>query len=207
MLTKKSLYFDIGLIAIIHIAGIIGIRLIPELFLKTSFVSIVVPLGLYLFRIKLDRKSWLIILLVYVITFFSEWIGVRFGWLFGSYKYGESLGLKLDGVPILMGFNWLLLALVSRQISMRILKNKWLIILLSALLMVFIDFIIEPLCEKLDFWAWENSLIPWSNYRDWFLIAVLNQWILSFIRLNNQMFIWSVGYVLILVLFFGSFYF
>jgi len=207
MLTKKSLYFDIGLIAIIHIAGIIGIRLIPELFLKTSFVSIVVPLGLYLFRIKLDRKSWLIILLVYLITFFSEWIGVRFGWLFGSYKYGESLGLKLDGVPILMGFNWLLLALVSRQISMRILKNKWLIILLSALLMVFIDFIIEPLCEKLDFWAWENSLIPWSNYRDWFLIAVLNQWILSFIRLNNQMFIWSVGYVLILVLFFGSFYF
>ena len=207
MLTKKYLYFDIGLIAIIHIAGIIGIRLIPELFLKTSFISIIVPLGLYLFRIMPDRKSWLIILLVYLITFFSEWIGVRFGWLFGSYNYGDSLGLKLDGVPILMGGNWLLLALVCRQISLRILKNKWLIILISALLMVFIDFLIEPLCEKLDFWEWENNLIPWSNYRDWFLIAVLNQWILSFMRFNNQMFIWSAAYVLILVLFFGSFYF
>lgn len=207
MLTKKSLYFDIGLVAIIHIAGIIGIRLIPEFFLKTSFVSIVIPLGLYLFRVNPDRKSWLILLLVYLITFFSEWIGVRFGWLFGSYVYGDSLGLKLDGVPVLMGANWLLLALVSRQIFLRILKNKWLIILLSASLMVFIDFLIEPLCEKLDFWAWENSLVPWSNYRDWFLIAVLNQWILSFIKEHNQMFIWSAGYVLILVLFFGSFYF
>ncbi|PDH48026.1 MAG: hypothetical protein CND37_04370 [Bacteroidetes bacterium MED-G20] len=206
MKIERFTVIDISFIAIVHIAGIIGIRFLPEYFLKASFVSILIPLGLYFYRASLKKKEWAPILIVYVITFFSEWIGVNYGWLFGSYSYGNSLGYKIGGVPVLIGLNWVLLALVSRQISSKLISNKWLVIFVSAILMVLIDLIIEPLSANLDFWYWKMGEIPFSNYRDWFLVAVLNQCLLSFVKANNKMFIWSLGYVGILVVFFASFY-
>ena len=202
----KEFRFDIIFVAVIHIAGIIGIHLAPEIFLKTSFVSIIIPLTLYLYRIKPIKVEWIIIFLVYLITFFSEWIGVNYGWLFGSYEYGDSLGFKIDGVPIIMGANWLLLGLVCRDVVKKIISNHWLIIILSALLMVLIDTLIEPLSNRLDFWTWKNNIIPFSNYKDWFLIALLNQYIFSFLKFKKDMFFWSLGYIIVLVLFFVSFY-
>ena len=202
----KEFRFDVIFVAVIHLAGIIGIRLLPEIFLKTSFVSIIIPLALYLYRIKPIKIEWIIIFLVYLITFFSEWIGVNYGWLFGSYEYGDSLGFKIDGVPIIMGANWLLLGLVCRDVVKKIISNHWLIIILSALLMVLIDTLIEPLSNRLDFWTWKNNIIPFSNYKDWFLIALLNQYIFSFLKFKKDMFFWSLGYIIVLVLFFVSFY-
>lgn len=202
----KEFRFDVIFVAVIHIAGIIGIHLAPEIFLKTSFVSIIIPLTLYLYRIKPIKIEWIIIFLVYLITFFSEWIGVNYGWLFGSYEYGDSLGFKIDGVPIIMGANWLLLGLVCRDVVKKIITNHWLIIILSAFLMVLIDTLIEPLSNRLDFWTWKNNIIPFSNYKDWFLIALLNQYIFSFLKFKKDMFFWSLGYIIILVLFFISFY-
>lgn len=202
----KEFRFDIIFVAVIHIAGIIGIHLAPEIFLKTSFVSIIIPLTLYLYRIKPIKIEWIIIFLVYLITFFSEWIGVNYGWLFGSYEYGDSLGFKIDGVPIIMGANWLLLGLVCRDVVKKIISNHWLIIILSALLMVLIDTLIEPLSNRLDFWTWKNNIIPFSNYKDWFLIALLNQYIFSFLKFKKDMFFWSLCYIIVLVLFFVSFY-
>ena len=206
MKLHKEFRFDIIFVAVIHIAGIIGIHLAPEIFLKTSFVSIIIPLTLYLYRIKPIKIEWIIIFLVYLITFSSEWIGVNFGWLFGSYEYGASLGFKIDGVPIIMGANWLLLGLVCRDIVKKIITNHWLIIILSALLMVLIDTLIEPLSNRLDFWIWKNNIIPFSNYKDWFLIALLNQYLFSFLKFKKDMFFWSLDYIIILVLFFISFY-
>ena len=202
----KEFRFDVIFVAVIHIAGIIGIHLAPEIFLKTSFVSIIIPLTLYLYRIKPIKIEWIIIFLVYLITFFSEWIGVNYGWLFGSYEYGDSLGFKIDGVPIIMGANWLLLGLVCRDVVKKIISNHWLIIILSALLMVLIDTLIEPLSNRLDFWTWKNNIIPFSNYKDWFLIALLNQYIFSFLKFKKDMFFWSLCYIIVLVLFFVSFY-
>ena len=206
MKIERFNFIDITFLAVIHIAGIIGIRFYPEFFLKTTFVAILIPLGMYFYRANIKKKDWFIIFLVYVITFFSEWIGVNYGWLFGSYSYGNSLGFKIGGVPLLIGLNWVLLALVSRQISSKLFSSKWLVIFVSAILMVLIDVIIEPLSGNLDFWYWENSTIPLSNYRDWFLVAVINQWFLSFVKTNNKMFIWSIGHVSVLVIFFLSFY-
>ena len=202
----KEFRFDIIFVAVIHLAGIIGIHLAPEIFLKTSFVSIIIPLTLYLYRIKPIKVEWIIIFLVYLITFFSEWIGVNYGWLFGSYEYGDSLGFKIDGVPIIMGANWLLLGLVCRDVVKKIISNHWLIIILSALLMVLIDTLIEPLSNRLDFWTWKNNIIPFSNYKDWFLIALLNQYLFSFLKFKKDMFFWSLCYIIVLVLFFVSFY-
>ncbi len=205
---KLNIYnsFDIIFIAIIHIAGIIGIRLFPDLFLKSSFIAIVIPLALYLFRVKPNRKDSFLMSLVYIIAFLSEWIGVCSGLLYGDYTYGDSLGFKLDGVPIIMGGNWLLLCLVSRELVGKLFSNKFMIIIASSFLMVLIDILMEPLSNQLDFWSWKNNIIPFSNYVDWFLVALLNQTVFSYLDYKTNMFSWSLGYITILILFFFSFY-
>tara|TARA_Y100000992_G_C21170563_1_gene445679 strand:+ start:54 stop:677 length:624 start_codon:yes stop_codon:yes gene_type:complete len=205
---KLNIYnsFDIIFIAIIHIAGIIGIRLFPDLFLKSSFIAIVIPLALYLFRVKPNRKDSFLMSLVYIIAFLSEWIGVCSGLLYGDYTYGDSLGFKLDGVPIIMGGNWLLLCLVSRELVGKLFSNKFVIIIVSSFLMVLIDILMEPLSNQLDFWSWKNNIIPFSNYVDWFLVALLNQTVFSYLDYKTNMFSWSLGYITILILFFFSFY-
>lgn len=206
MKLERFTILDSSFTAIIYIAGTIGIRFLPDFFLKTSFISILIPLSLYLFRVKPKGKDIPLILSVYSIGFFAEWIGVRFGWLFGSYKYGDSLGWKFDGVPLVIGANWLLLCLISRDIASKIFEKRILIIIFSSILMVIIDFLIEPLSESLDFWKWENNTIPISNYIDWFLIALLNQTLFSFLGFKKDMFYWSLIYMIILILFFLTFY-
>ena len=206
MKLKRYNSFDIIFIAIIHIAGIIGIRLFPDIFLQSSSIAIVIPLALYLFRVKPNRKDSFLMSLVYIIAFLSEWIGVCSGWLYGDYTYGDSLGFKLDDVPIIMGGNWLLLSLISRELVGKFFSNKSLIIIASSFLMVLIDILMEPLSNQLDFWSWKNNIIPFSNYVDWFLVALLNQTIFSYLDYKTNMFSWSLGYITILILFFFSFY-
>jgi putative membrane protein len=38
--------------------------------------------------------------------------------------------------------------------------------------MTFIDFFIEHIASKYDFWYWENNQIPIQNYVAWFLISI-----------------------------------
>ena len=199
---------DLLFIALVYFFGIFGIKFFDSaLFLQTSFVSIIIPLGLYLYRSKPSSKELLLLLIVYLITFSSELIGVNTHYLYGNYDYGLSLGPSIYGVPLLIGLNWVLLAVVSRQILGRLFKNKWFIVVMSAVLMVLIDAVIEPIAPKLDFWSWENNVVPFSNYRDWFIIGIIGQVLLRNIEIKKDLFFWSVGYLVVLLIFFFSFYF
>ena len=71
MKLRKNLVYDISFIGIIYLAGIIGIRVLPDLFLKTSFISIIIPLVIYLFRFSPNKIDMFLMLLVYLIAFFS----------------------------------------------------------------------------------------------------------------------------------------
>ena len=41
--------------------------------------------------------------------FFIEVIGVKTGFIFGSYYYGAAMGIKILAVPLLIGLNWSIL--------------------------------------------------------------------------------------------------
>ena len=103
MKLPKSYSFDIIFNQLYILLELLEFVYFQSYFLKTSFISIVIPLSLFLYRVKPNKKDSILMFLVYIIAFFSEWIGVCFGWLFGDYTYGDSLGFKLDGVPIIMG--------------------------------------------------------------------------------------------------------
>lgn len=135
--------------------------------------------GITPFVLELSTKnawrSWIIWLLVYLIGMIVELIGVNTSLLFGTYRYGENLGVKVFGVPILIGINWVVLTFLTATISKSFIKNKWLAILFGSILMVLLDFFIEPTAPIFDFWSWESGSAPFRNFVDWFVVSLLLQ--------------------------------
>ena len=208
MKVKNRLYVDLIFISVIHLAGIIGIYFLEStFFLRTSSVSILIPLFLFCYRSNLTNKDVFLFASIFVIGYTAEFLGVNYQILFGDYSYGRSLGVKLFEVSLIIGCNWLLLALISQALIKRIFSNGWLIIIFSSLLMVSIDIYIEPVAPLLDFWEFKENIVPFSNYRDWFIVALIIQFILSYRNTQVNMFNWSLGYLIILVLFFSFFHF
>ena len=206
-MTKKYLYFDVLFISVIYVAGIIGIYFFDsKFFLKTSFVSILIPLFLFCYRSVRSLRDYILFFLIFLIGYFAEFLGVNYQILFGKYAYGETLGIKIYGVSLIIGLNWLLLAVTTRAVVSRFINNDWIIVLLASLLMVGIDYLIEPVAPTLDFWRFEENPVPFSNFRDWFFVAVLMQYVLSFRQSKSNMFYWSLSFIIILLLFFSFFH-
>ena len=61
--------------------------------------------------------------------------------------------------------------------------------------MVLLDFLIEPVAIRLNFWTWENNIIPIQNYLMWFLVAFVMQWIISY---KSQLLSNKLSFVLLL---------
>ena len=131
-----------------------------------------------------------------------EIIGVQTNLLFGTYLYGDILGLKVFDVPLAIGFNWLVLSICSRDfISIFNLSTNAKIIF-SAIFLVLIDLIIEPVAVSLDFWQWEGGVIPLYNYLSWLVIAIVIQIVLFKAKIEtNRLF--SFYYLFVQFIFFS----
>ena len=171
-------YLSIFLIWLVHISGLLGL-----LFYDFIFFASFTPINLFLTslllmvnQIKLHKRELLCIVLIFWTGIFVEFLGVNYGLLFGEYLYGRNLGPKLFGVPFLIGMNWVILTTISGSISSQICKGRKIpSILLGSLLMLFIDFFIEPVAPTLDFWEFKDSIVPLSNYSGWFVTGLLTQ--------------------------------
>ncbi|NBU91428.1 MAG: carotenoid biosynthesis protein [Flavobacteriia bacterium] len=137
----------------------------------TLLVSFIILMGSFRWKGSVVGVS----VLVFALGFAAEWIGVHRGWLFGNYEYGSNLGPKISGVPIIIGINWAMLALVSGTAAASWVKNRWLQVLVAALLMTGLDYFMEPVAIENGYWFWKDGKIPWYNYVCWFLVSVLAQ--------------------------------
>ena len=123
-----------------------------------------------------------VISVLFLIGFFVEVLGVYSGLLFGEYHYGKTLGFQFLGVPLIIGVNWVILVVSSFAVSSYFVSNSILTVVLSSVIMVLLDLMIEPVAIRLDFWHWQAEIIPLQNYLMWFLVALLMNWILTFNR-------------------------
>lgn len=121
------------------------------------------------FSIKLIKA----IIVIYLIGVLAEVLGVRYNIIFGNYYYGNSLGLQVFEVPIIIGFNWLTLSFATYGVSSYLFKNKTIITVFASILMVLTDYIIEPMAGALDFWYWAEGNIPIQNYVGWFFVSLI----------------------------------
>ena len=106
-----------------------------------------------------------------ILGFFVEVIGVKTGFIFGSYHYGAAMGIKVLAVPLLIGINWSILLYSTSQFCR--FKSEILNAIFGAFLMTILDYFIEQSASKFDFWHWKNNHIPLQNYIAWFLISFI----------------------------------
>ena len=149
-----------------------GFSINPSYFKSLSPLNLLLSVGLVLFTSKqTSLKFYGSLLLIALIGFSLEVLGVKTELIFGSYFYGHALGLKALSVPLLIGVNWAILLYSTAQFSR--FKNKVLNALFGSFLMVFLDFFMEQNAARFDFWYWKNNIIPLQNYIAWFVISFL----------------------------------
>ena len=139
-------------------------------------------------QIKLNSKELFCIVLIFLTGILVEFLGVNYGLLFGDYAYGKNLGPKFLGVPFLIGMNWVILTIISGSISNYISKgSKILSIVLGSILMLAIDFFIEPVAPMLDFWEFKNSIVPLSNYTGWLITGFVTQLLYQYLFKEKEL--------------------
>jgi putative membrane protein len=127
-------------------------------------------------------KLWWMLLVVWMAGFLVEWAGVATGLVFGEYAYGDVLGPKVLGVPLIIGINWTILIYAAAQLANRIGVSVWLRPLVGATAVTLSDVLIEPVAVYFEFWNWVQPpfdalfVAPWQNYLAWWLFSFAVLW-------------------------------
>lgn len=194
---------SIVILFIFHVVGVVGLSSdYQDLFLRLTPLNLLLSLGLFIWANNdFSIQFYKVMAILFALGFLVEVIGVSTGVLFGEYTYGATLGFKLFETPLMIGVNWILLSLASFGVSSFFLKKQLPIVLLSSLLMVLMDVLIEPIAISLDFWTWALGDIPLQNYVMWFFVSLIMNALISFNRLKIDYRI-SFGLLLSQILFF-----
>ena len=200
---------SIIIIWLFHLSGLLGLLYID----KNLFASLT-PLNLFISTTLLfvnqtnaTRMKFFIVFAIFFVGMIAEILGVQYGLIFGNYQYGNNLGLKLLGVPILIGFNWVVLTVICGSISSKIFKkSKVLSIILAITLMLLIDITLEPIAPVLDYWEFSGSKAPLQNYIGWGITSLITQTLYQYFYKTKE-FIFSINLFIAQFLFFLGFNF
>lgn len=196
---------SIAILCILYTVGIAGI-IFPE---TRNFVLQLTPINLaltFVFLAAYHKKYTLATILgfaaIMACGFFIEVAGIKTQQIFGAYHYGKTLGPGYWSVPFAMGINWFILIYTTRAAIEKISKNVLVISLLSAAIMVGLDWIIEPVAGFMDMWQWKNNVAPIQNYLVWFTAAFFIQLLYQNIEKKFQNKI-AIPVLIIQIVFFG----
>jgi len=144
------------------------------------------------------------LLAVGVLGFAAEYVGVRYGFLFGRYSYTAALRPQMFGVPLVMASAWMVLAGYVRQMLLHLRLSKWVRAIVAGAWMTAIDLVIDPLAaNQLGYWRWAESGgyygIPARNFVGWFGVSLF---IFGVVRQPSRSNVWARYVGLSIVLFF-----
>lgn len=169
-LKKYSLYFLI----LVYISGSIGFILNPEFFSPfTPYTLLFTCFVFLLHQPKKNNSFFLSFIVIAILGYLIEVIGVKTGLIFGKYKYGDGLGVKLLEVPLIISINWAILICAGIIMVSRFFRNKFLVLAISSILVTSIDLIIEQVAPTLDFWCFNTGIATLHNYIGWLSVAFI----------------------------------
>ncbi|EOZ95976.1 hypothetical protein A33Q_2569 [Indibacter alkaliphilus LW1] len=185
---RKVIIFQL-IISIVYLVGLIGMSIEdvrPYFQILTPF-HLLLNFGILLyFHKEWNKDFWIFLAIGFTLGYGSEVLGVHTGFPFGNYAYGPVLGFQILEVPLMIGVNWLILVYTTGNLFANKINNDWLAAGLAALAMMLIDVLIEPVAVALDFWDWENGLIPVSNFIGWLGVAFLIQLFYRKLKFNKE---------------------
>jgi putative membrane protein len=175
-------------LVLLYGAGLIGLSfpdfrpyfqpLTPYTLWFTGFIC------LYFYPTK-NIKTYAGFALLFLAGFLIELAGVKSGKIFGEYAYGQTLGFKIAGIPLVIGMNWIILLMSTNAIV-----EEWNIggifgkAAIGAGLMTFLDLFIEPVAMSFDFWQWKLNQVPAQNFAAWWLVSFVFHYIYQEMGLN-----------------------
>ena len=200
---KELRNFSIFIVWLINISGFFGILSDQkEFFLSSSPYVLTMTLFLLIINNSTDKKFLIKLFLIFLLGLTVEIIGVNFSIFFGDYQYGDNLGIKIFDVPIVIGFNWVLLIILTGNFAHKIFpKSIILRVLTGSIMMILLDLLIEISAPNLDYWEFANHPVPFSNYLWWFIFSVLFHFIYQS-KIKKE-YIVSLNILIIHFLFFG----
>ncbi len=152
------------------------------------------------------KKDLIGLFIAAALGFVAEILGVRYGFIFGPYRYTEVLQPQLLDAPLVMLSAWMALVAYCRQMLMNLNLPLWIEAPLAALWMTAIDLVIDPLAaNQLGYWRWAESGayygIPLRNFAGWFAVSLI---IFIVVKSAARQNVWAEYVGLSIVLFFTS---
>ena len=176
-----------------------------DFFAGFTYVNLLLMSIILFLNLKLESNYHILsILSIFLIGMITESLGVNYGLIFGDYEYGNNLGFKIFGVPYLIGVNWIILTAISANIASFLTKNRSVVltIITGTLLMLAMDFVMEPIAPKLDMWRFKNLIVPPSNYVGWLFVGLFTQTLYNLYFRQKEIIV-SINLYLAFFFFFG----
>ena len=188
---RKKIIWATVIAIIFHLVGFVGILWIdlPGFVAMTPVNLILCFLLIVWTQDKPDFPFFFFSLVAFTTGIFTEYVGVNKQLIFGHYQYENALGLKMGGVPWIIGINWFMV-IYCCGITVHTLLNQFLnsrnikslsqrstlvfiaVIFFGALLAMMFDWLMEPVAIRLGYWTWlTDGGIPLKNYWDWFFVS------------------------------------
>ncbi|HSD77469.1 MAG TPA: carotenoid biosynthesis protein, partial [Solirubrobacteraceae bacterium] len=105
------------------------------------------------------------------LPFGAEVAGVATGRVFGEYRYGDGLGRKVAGVPLLAGAAWSLMARPAWTVAGLLARRRAARVALAAGALTAWDVFLDPRMVREGYWTWPGGGryegVPASNYAGW----------------------------------------
>lgn len=161
------------------ISALIGIALgHAEWFIVKTPLNLLLGLLLLLINVRIsDAKAWLVLAVCFAVGMGIEILGVSTGKIFGVYSYGSNLGPKALEVPYMIGAYWAVLTVASSMVARHYSSHRLIVSTLGASIMVMLDYLMEQVSCRLDFWCFVNDHAPVQNYIAWWITAYLLHYI------------------------------
>ncbi len=186
LVSFKSLKAARIFLVIFYSVGVAGFSLpaTHDLFQKLVPLNLLISISLlFYFHEKWSLKHILVFAGIALAGFLIEMAGIHTGLVFGSYAYGDALGVKLFSTPLLIGANWLLLVYCIYVLLPKI-NGRWYYPFLGAALLVGFDVVMEPVAIATDMWSWQGGTIPLKNYVTWYIVAAIMLFVLQQFRIR-----------------------
>ncbi len=186
---KRNVFFLIFSVAFFLASWLVANVSIGEAVNWVSALFIVIialPSYYYLIRWAGVSKGATVIVVLGALPVIIEAIGITTGLPYGGFYYTDMMGFKIFNlVPwsVALAFGPLVLGTMCLAV---VASKDWRVIIpLSALLLVFVDLVLDPAAVVLNIWVWTEPGpyygIPLTNYTGWFITALVASAVLQLV--------------------------
>jgi putative membrane protein len=202
LVKKYLLYFLI----LVYVSGAIGFLFNPGFFAPFTPLTLAFTCFVFLIHQPLNNLNYTLSFIgLAAVGFVAEVIGVKTGVVFGNYYYGNALGYKVLGVPLVISLNWGLLINIGVLVATYLSKKPLLIATLAAFIITGVDLLIEQVASQMDYWHFSNGIAGIQNYIGWFIISFFTSWLLKKHLVKGDKKI-ALVFLLLQLFFFGLIY-